>query len=215
MILVKIPLYVEHLMKIDSELRSKETWLISQDGLWDISIGLSFLGFGLTISLDHPIWFICFIMLAYFLVVMTGKEVITRPRMIYFSITDEQLKKLDRWIRIGIGMIFLGLVSGAIAFWVFDAGARINWLPDYGIKLLCISLPAILFIFGYLSKNGYRYYLYGGIAFLAFIIFEMLNFSSISFVYSAATLLIISGIGLLLWFVSRYPKTNRQENVQL
>jgi hypothetical protein len=202
-------------MHIDSELRSKETWLINEDGLWDICIGFSLLGFGLTITLNHPIWFIGFIMLAYFLVIMTGKEAITRPRMINFSIADGQLKKLAKWIRIGTGLIFLGLVIGAISFWVFDAGASISWLPDYGIKLLCISLSAILFMFGYLSRNGYRYYLYAVISCLAFIIFEMLNYSSISFVFSAALLLTISGIGFLLWFVTRYPKAKARENVQL
>ena len=202
-------------MNIDSELRSKETWLISEDGLWDISIGLSLLGFGLTISLNHPIWFVGFIMLAYFLVVMTGKEVITKPRMNYFPIADDQLKKLGRWLRIGIGMIFIILVFGAIAFWIIDAGVTINWLPEYGIKLLCISLSVILFVLGYLSRNGYRYYLYAGISFMAFIIFEMLNFSSLSFVYSAAMLLIILGLGFLFWFVIRYPKVDARENVQL
>ena len=201
-------------MNIDSELRSKETWLISEDGLWDISIGLSLLGFGLTISLNHPVWFVGFIMLAYFLVVMTGKEVITKPRMNYFSIADEQLRKLGRWLRIGISIIFVSLVFGAIAFWIFDAGVTVNWLPEYGIKLLCISLSVILSVLGYLSRNGYRYYLYAGISFLAFIIFELLNFSSLSFVYSAAMLLTILGLGFLVWFVIRYPKPGAREKVQ-
>ena len=59
-------------MEINSELRSKETWLISEDGLWDIAIVLVILGWGLTALLRHPIWFFAAIMLAYFFVVMAG-----------------------------------------------------------------------------------------------------------------------------------------------
>ena len=45
-------------MEIDSELRSKETWLISEDGLWDISFGIIFFGLGInhlieTSTLDY------------------------------------------------------------------------------------------------------------------------------------------------------------------
>ena len=32
--------YGDSLMEINAELRSKETWLVSEDGLWDISFGL-------------------------------------------------------------------------------------------------------------------------------------------------------------------------------
>ena len=33
-------------MEIDSELRSKETWLVSEDGLWDIELWACFVGMG-------------------------------------------------------------------------------------------------------------------------------------------------------------------------
>ncbi len=61
-------------MYVGAKWRSKETWVVSDDSLWDIGIGLALLGFGLTVSLDHPIWFIGFVLLAYFLVVMAGKR---------------------------------------------------------------------------------------------------------------------------------------------
>lgn len=202
-------------MIIDSELRSKETWLISEDGLWDICIGLSLLGFGLTISLSHPIWFVGFIMLAYFLVVMAGKEVITRPRMINFTIRDEQLIRLAKMIRIGLVFIVLSLAAGAFAFLVFDTGTSFNWFPEYGVTILSVFLSVVLFILGYISRAGFRYYFYAGFSLLGIIMFELLYFPKIMFVYTAAIFMTISGLGLLVRFVTRYPKPNTRENVKL
>jgi len=210
-----IPVCVEYLMDIDSELRSKETWLISEDGLWDICFGLSLLGIRLTISLSHPIWFIGFIMLAYFLVIMAGKEVITRPRMVYFSIQDRQLVNLSKLARFGFVFICLSLITGAAAFWIFDTGSSLNWLPENGVTILSFSIAVILCIFGLITRGGHRYYLYAGFSFLGFVMINLVNISSISFVYSAALFLTISGVSLLIRFITRYPKSNTRENVQL
>lgn len=200
-------------MEIDSELRSKETWLVSEDGLWDISIGLVLLGWGLTTALKHPLWFISSIMVAYFLVIMAGKEVITRPRMAFFSIDDFLLAKLSIWIRIGLAVIIGGFVFGALTFWVFDIGSSIDRFVDYGENLVYLILSVVMLVFGYLSKKGSRYYLYSGISFLLFIIFEQVSFSGLSLIYSVAMLLSGIGIVLLLRFVNRYPKSEAQENV--
>jgi hypothetical protein len=201
-------------MVIDSELRSKDTWLISEDGLWEIGIGLSLLGLGLTLWLSHPIWFIGFVMLAYFLVVMAGKEVITRPRMVYWSIDDKQLERLAKWLRAGIGLLLLILVISAIAFWFIDTESTLTWLPKYGEDLLVYAIPVILLIFGYLTQSGFRYYLYAGLAVLALIICLTLNFSNILFVLSTAVILILSGVVSLALFIVKYPKPNARENVQ-
>ncbi len=201
-------------MEIDSELRSKETWLVSEDGLWDISFGLVLLGWGLTTSLKHPLWLISSLMVAYFFVIMAGKEVITRPRMAFFSIDDDHLVKLSIWMRIGLAVIIGGLVFGALRFWSFDIGSSIDWLPDFGVNLIYIILSVVMLVFGYLSKNGSRYYLYAGISFLSFIIFELINYSGLSLVFFAAMLLSGIGIVLLIRFVTRYPKSEAQGNVQ-
>jgi hypothetical protein len=199
-------------MEIDSELRSKETWLISEDGLWDISFGIIFLGWGLTILLRHPLWIISSIMMAYFFVVMAGKEVITRPRMEYFSIGDDRLIKLSKWIRLFLAVIICALVIGALMFWVIDIGSSINWLSDKGISPLFLIFSVFLLIFGYLSQNGYRYYLYAGISLTGLIIIDYINYSSLTMVFTGAMLFSVIGIGLLIRFIIRYPKPKVQEN---
>ena len=132
-------------MEIDSELRSKDTWLISDDGLWDIGIGLVLMGWGLTTLLRHPIWFIAAIMLAYFLVVMAGKEVITRPRMENFLIPDERLIRLSRGIRVILGAIIGGVIFGALMFWVFEIGPSFNWLSGGEFNPVYFIFPGIFY----------------------------------------------------------------------
>ena len=202
-------------MEIDSELRSKATWLISEDGLWDIGIGLVLFGWGLTTLLRHPIWILAAIMLAYFLVVMAGKEVITRPRMESFYIAEERLVRLSRWIRIILGVIVGGVIFGAFTFWALDTGLSFNWLSYSEIHPFYFIFPLIMLVLGYLSHNGIRYFLYAGSSLLVFIIVEFINFSTLTLVFSSALLLIVTGIALLIRFIIRYPKSIIQENVQL
>ena len=183
-------------MFIGSKWRSKETWLVSDDGLWDIGVGLALLGLGLTMSLGHAIWFIGFVMFAYFLVVMAGKEVITRPRMSYFDIRDEQLLNLAKVIRLGLVVIIFCLGIGAIMFMVFDIGAPFSWLSDYGPIILGGILSIIFILFGYLTAGGSRYYVYSGLFFPAFLGCQIFNLPVLPFVYSAVVLLTFSGLCL-------------------
>lgn len=202
-------------MEIDSELRSKDTWLISDDGLWDIGIGLVLMGWGLTTLLRHPIWFIAAIMLAYFLVVMAGKEVITRPRMENFLIPDERLIRLSRGIRVILGAIIGGVIFGALMFWVFEIGPSFNWLSSGEFNPVYFIFPLIMLALGYLSQNGFRYFFYAGISLLVFLIIDFINISDLALVFSTSFLLTFTGIGLLIRFIVHYPKSKIQENVQL
>ena len=202
-------------MGIDSELRSKDTWLISDDGLWDIGIGLVLMGWGLTTLLRHPIWFIAAIMLAYFLVVMAGKEVITRPRMENFLIPDERLIRLSRGIRVILGAIIGGVIFGALMFWVFEIGPSFNWLSSGEFNPVYFIFPLIMLALGYLSQNGFRYFFYAGISLLVFLIIDFINISDLALVFSTSFLLTLTGIGLLVRFIVHYPKSKIQENVQL
>ena len=151
-------------------------------------------------------------MMAYFFVVMAGKEVITRPRMEYFSIGDDRLIKLSKWIRLFLAVIICALVIGALMFWVIDIGSSINWLSDKGISPLFLIFSVFLLIFGYLSQNGYRYYLYAGISLTGLIIIDYINYSSLTMVFTGAMLFSVIGIGLLIRFIIRYPKPKVQEN---
>jgi len=200
-------------MDLASQFRSKETWLIDEDGLWDICLGISLFGLGLTLTLRHPIWFITLFMMAYFLVVMAGKEIITRPRMQYYPIDDRHLIRFSKLLSIGLGIILVAVIAGAISFWVSNLVFSFSWLPDIGIKVLSLSLSGVLLMLGYLSRKGSRYYFYSGAFFLAYIIFNLVGLPDITFIYFAALMLTISGIILLIRFLYIFPKSDMEANI--
>ena len=202
-------------MDLASQFRSKESWLIDEDGLWDICLGISLFGLGLTLTLRHPIWFITLFIMAYFLVVMAGKEIITRPRMQYYSIDDRHLIRFSKLLRIGLGIILVAVIAGAISFWVFNVVIPLSWLPDFGIKVLSVSLSGVLLVLGYISRQGSRYYFYSGAFFLAYIIFSLVGLPSITFIYFAAFMLTLSGIVLLIRFLYLFPKSDMEENINI
>jgi hypothetical protein len=200
----------------DYDLCSKETWLVSEDGLWDLCIGFGILGLGLTIALNQSIWFIAFAMLAYFLVVMAGKEVITRPRFYFFNINPEQLTKLAKAINIGLVILILSFVLGALSFLAFDTDVSwLRWFSDSAIIILGGIISAVLIIFGYLGLGGVRFYVYAGLVFLAFVVNQILEFPIVPLLMSTSIFLMVSGVFLLVRFILRYPKPNTQGDVKM
>lgn len=200
----------------DFDLRSKETWLVSEDGLWDLCIGLGIMGLGLTIALNQSIWFIAFAMLAYFLVVMAGKEVITRPRFYYFNINPDQLKKLAKAIKIGLVILILCFIFGALSSLVFDTDVSWHrWFSDSATIILGGILSAVLIVFGYLGLGGARFYVYAGMIFLAFIVSQILEFPIVPLLISTSISLIVSGAFFLVRFVIRYPKPNTHGDLEM
>ena len=83
----------ERLMVHNAQYDSRSIWIVSEDGLWDLCIGLLLFGIGITITINQLIWLVGIFVLAYFLVLMAGKETVTRPRMINFEIQETQLRK--------------------------------------------------------------------------------------------------------------------------
>jgi hypothetical protein len=196
----------------DAEIRFKETWLVREDGLWDICIGFSVMGLGITVALNQAIWFIAFTTLAYFLVVMAGKEVITRPRFLYFDICQRQLVNLSRAFRIGLIIAIVCLVLGAISFFIIGKGVSwLSWISKYAYKALGVILSAVMVAFGILGLGGVRYYIYAGLIFIAFVIYQIFEFSTVPLLILISVLLLVSGALLLVRFIFKYPKSNPSE----
>lgn len=198
-----------------SDWQSKEIWLVNDDGLWDLGISLVLFGFSLTMSLGHAIWFVGFVILAYFLVVMAGKEVITRPRMNYFDIQEVKVINLDKVVRLGLLFILLSLGAGALLFIVFESGAPFSWLSHYNPIIIGGILSITFILFGKLTAGGSRYYGYSGLFFSAFLICQILNFPVLPFIYTGAVFLFFSGLCLLVRFFANYPKPDTQGRLEL
>jgi hypothetical protein len=98
-------------MLTEDQYNSRSIWIVSEDGFWDICIGLLLFGIGITITIDQFIWFIGIFLLVYFMVLMAGKEAVTRPRLINFEFQKNQLRNFTLKAVIDILILFAASIS--------------------------------------------------------------------------------------------------------
>jgi hypothetical protein len=184
-----------------------------QDGLLDIFVGAYVLGLGLGVYMD-VIWEYGFaaimpaILMATALPIwIAAKRRITVPRIGFVNFGIRGKNKLTA-ILIGT------MVAGLFAFFAFtlvtsQSGMR-QWVDlvfQNGMVILGLGSLAVCFIFGY-SMGLRRLYTYGILASIALAIGHFVDRSIISFAYiltALGTMVIVSGIALLIRFVKKYP----------
>ena len=190
----------------ETDWRSKALWLVSCDGLWDMGLGLTLLGFVLTIGLENAIWFIGSILLAYFMVVMAGKEYFTRSRMVYFVVDELRLKYFSTLVKIGLALILLLLITGTLTFMIFEFGPSFHQMSDYSPSIVGGIITILFLLLGFLTIDGSRYYYYAGFVLLSFTICQILYLPVLPVILAIGGLLLLSGSYLLVRFVTKFPK---------
>jgi len=191
-----------------AEERRHLSWLINQDGLWDIFLGLGVLGMALDMAFGTSIWFIPLWLVGYSLALLAGKELVTKPRVGNLMVSSQQNARLENALTI---LVILGLVAmlGGGCFFILQMKELLPWsvwLGQYA-WLFMGSLAATGFsVLGYFGIGGKRYYLYALLTFIVFAVRHMLNAPLLPYVFFTAALLLIPGVALLLRFLLRYPK---------
>lgn len=184
------------------------TWLVHQDGLIDIFAGLVMLGFALDLYLETSYWFISLVLAGYFLVLMSGKEVVTKPRLYHFSITSEQKIRLAKTLLAGLIWFVSGAVLGILALVGYKFGAMVwvDFLLDYIWLLLAWFVALGLSLLAYLEMGGKRFFTYALVIILLSTGRQIFAAQVLPFLFVSSGLLVIPGLFLLVRFIVRYPK---------
>ena len=175
-----------------------------QDGLWDILLGIYLLSWGITIWKDlvavmGGMWIV-----VYFAVLGVKRGVIY-PRSGYIKL-NEARKQMMRLVLLGSVLFLLGLsILGAFAFY-----SRPAWLDDYFMFLLITMLAVVIVILGYWWRVT-RWYIYGVIVFAAAAAQQWLNIPREMGFIVPGGIIALAGAGLLIKFLRKYPKPNREE----
>jgi len=199
----------------EAQYRSRGIWLVSEDGLWDICIGLLLFGIGITISINQFIWLIGIFSLAYFLILMAGKEAITRPRMNNFDIRERQLVNFTLVAGIDILILIFILGISAVMFVKFDGVPPVGNLDEYAILILGVVSSVLFIQFGYVFTRGFRFYLYAVLMMLAFSMSYSLNLAVVPIIYVLGAIFSITGLLFLVRFIYQYPKVNLRRDVKI
>lgn len=191
-----------------AEERQHLSWMINQDGLWDIFLGLGVLGLALDMAFGTSIWFIPLWLVGYSLALLIGKELVTKPRIGNLVVSLRPKIQLENALT---GVVLLGLMAlvGGGSIFILQMKGSISWLSWLGqyTRLIIGSLAAIGFsLLGYFSIGGKRYYIYALLTFIAFGMRQLTGAPLWPCVLFTAALLFVPGVVLLLRFLLKYPR---------
>ncbi len=176
----------------------------TEDGFWDMYLGLVALAFGLSILLD--VSYLTAVMVAIgFALQRTGKSLVTFPRIGYIKLRQARKR--------GMASILSGvLILGLMIFMLFMLGDG-NALRSFVIKNM---LFFIAFIWGgavamaALSLNVKRFYFYALLIFSAVILSDLIGSLGLNLTV-AGGLIILAGVVVMLRFIRIYPIASDQD----
>lgn len=199
----------------DSRFLSRSIWLVSEDGLWDICLGLILIGVGITITIHQYIWLIGIFLLAFFLILMAGKEAVTRPRVVNFEIQESQIRKFTLTALIDLIVLTLVMGTSAVMFVNFDGGLSAGFLNDHAIIIFGILAAILLVQFGFLLTGGIRFFLYACLIIFSFSASIFLKLPVVQIMVIVGGFFSLIGFLLLGRFVYRYPKSGTQGDIRI
>jgi hypothetical protein len=186
------------------DIRRQVVLYYAEDGLADISVGLVILGFGLLLWLDFPT-LVGLLVLVPLLVWFGGKNWLVIPRVGSIQ-PGRELKQRFRGF-------FLNLFLLGIGFLVFILVSRRFAGSDfagYSLSLFGFVLALGISSLGVLMDAS-RFYLYGGLVFLAMAGGEVLGRTITAFdpflmgVIGAGAVITLAGLVVLGRFLGKYP----------
>jgi len=190
----------------------KKTYIsYHQDGLIDIIVGLYALTFGLGIIVDQLLDFNFAVIMPGIIVVILlplwlyAKRKITMPRIGYVNIGTKGSNKLFA--------LFLGLaVAGLGVFFLFTMvtfeSGRPEWIEtilfQYGMIWIGLGAAVIGSMFAY-TMGLKRLHGYGLLTLALFVVGYFLSFPFQYLLLLIGSIIIASGVALLIQFINRYP----------
>ena len=134
------------------------------------------------------------------------KRWLTYPRIGYAKISATSRR------RIGTGFVILltgVLLMGVLISILWGINTRPQWLVDYFPVLFSGMLAAIVCLVAYWIKVN-RFYLHAALIFLAAVVHQWLSVQWEYGFIGAGTLIILIGLGYLISFLRKYPKTHEE-----
>ena len=175
-----------------------------EDGLIDIAIGIVFAAWGILLAVSLPA-LIGLLGLVAIGIWYAGKRFLTIPRT---GILKPSQKMQSRLNNLAVFMLVLGLA--ALVGVLLSILSRSDLLADHSLGLVGL-LVAVGISIGAFVLNANRLYAYALLLFAAFAGGEILNANVSAFdafilsVILAGTLIMLSGLVVLIRFLRRYP----------
>lgn len=182
-----------------------------QDGILDLVIGLSILGFGINMSTESS----AYIVLSWIgLILYTPlKSAITIPRMGYVQFDEARTRKTHLVIMLGIGAATFSLFLGLFVFTrsgSFSADFE-SWFSQYYMLVLG-AFPAIVLAGAALWMGVNRLLVHALLIVLIIFAGIQLGIPEPYYVMVLGSIILLTGLWLLFRFLRKYPKANKSSD---
>jgi len=185
------------------EIERKAYTSYHQDGLIDIFAGFFILSFSLWLILDMA-WMGWILWLVVVSAYAAAKRVFTIPRIGLVKFPQRRVK------RTVAGFVLLGVLSfvlGIVTFMQVEGGSTPLWLlfaiENY-MLVIGVSVAALFCVVGYTFRTK-RMYPYALLTLVVFVTGHFLYFPLYYYVTLLGTLILLSGLAMLIRFVRKYP----------
>jgi len=185
------------------EIERKAYTSYHQDGLIDVFAGFLILSFGLWLILDMAWmgWILWFVVISAY---AAAKRVFTIPRIGFVKFAPHRVKAL---VTIAVIVFSLFALLGVVVFMQVEGGSTPVWLlfaiENY-MLVIGVSVAAIFCVVGYTFRIR-RMYAYALLTLIMFVTGHFLYFPLYYYMTLLGTLILFSGLAMLIRFVRRYP----------
>jgi hypothetical protein len=185
-------------------LKRKLYFSYHRDGILDLVVGLTMLGFGINMNTESS----AFIVLSWIGLILYGplKSTITIPRMGYVQFDDARTRRSQLLALLGIG---IGTLILFVSFSLIMRGDNVSaefdtWFREYYLLILG-GIPAVALAITAVQTGVYR--LLGHSLLILVVIFAgiRLNISESFYVMGLGGVISLIGLWLLIRFMRQYP----------
>ncbi len=195
--------------KIDLRQIERKAYLsFYQDGIWDLFIGLSFIGMAVGVIYNNMA--ITALIPALGIVIIPGlKKLITLPRLGYVKLSPAREVKIRKNISALVLLLTLTAVLGGIVFFAYTGNSGWQrWLKSLALIPFGAVLSLIAGVVGFLYGIR-RVFIYAALILVIFVIGHVLEFRpTFHFTVIGITMTLV-GFVLLIRFIGKYPKPGK------
>jgi hypothetical protein len=185
------------------EIERKAYTSYHQDGLIDISIAIIVVTFGTMMVLDMA-WMGGIFAVIGISIYAAAKKTLTVPRIGFVKFASYRVKAMQA---MAIGVLSLFMLLGVVAFTQFEDGGTPSWLLfaiENHMLVIGISVGASFCAAGSTFRIR-RMYAYALLTLAMFVTGHFLYYPLHYYLISLGTLILLSGLVMLIRFIRRYP----------
>ncbi len=179
-----------------------------QDGIWDLFIGLSFIGMAVGVFYNYP--GITAIIPALGIIIVPGlKKTITLPRLGYAKFSSEREVKIKKNISALVLLFTLTAIFGGVVFSAYTGNSGWQrWIKSLALipfgAVLSLIAGAVGFLYGIK-----RVLIYAVLILVVFVIGHILEFRpTFHFTVIGITMTLV-GFAMLIRFIGKYPRPGK------